>query len=139
MTESMEERVEKLERRVLALEEAGRFSPHNVPKHVVQSPREFLLDKNPKTDNDKTLAAGYYIEILSGKEFFGLTDLESFFDQAKEANPRNPSLPPFLNVKKGFFREVGKKDDGGKGRTRWALTNRGIARVEGWFEKEGHE
>jgi hypothetical protein len=139
VTESLEKRVEEVERRLLALEELGRGPPATTPKPAVPSPREFLQDKTPMTNNDKALAAGYYIEILTGKEFFGLNDLESFFNQAKEANPRNPSLPPFLNVKNGYFREVGEKDDGGRGKTRWALTNSGIARVEHGFKKGGSE
>ncbi len=140
MSDEPYDRVGALERRVQELETAVRlgknraFSPPDGVEET-KSPREFLLSVAPETDNDKALAAGYYLEILSGKALFGLDDLKRFYGQAKETAPRNPSLPPFLNVKKGYFREVEKSDHGGSGRTRWALTNSGIARIESVLKK----
>jgi len=135
MRESIEERIAKLERRVAALESRGPVSPTGKPGDY-SSPREFLLDRAPTTDYDKTLAAGYHIEIISGQESFDFDDIEKFYAAAKEAAPANRRDPPYQNVKKGYFREVGKRQVGMKARNRWALTNLGIQRVESGFQKK---
>ena len=140
MTDELYNRVGDLERRVRLLEtaigvgESRALSPSNEAT-VNRCPREFLLGVAPETDNDKVLAAVYYLEVVTGGPFFGLDDLKRFYGQAKEPAPRNPSLPPFLNVKKGYFQEVEKSNDGGSGRTRWALTISGIARIEQALKK----
>jgi len=138
MTADFESRIAALERRVTDLESAraaSRASTHGDTR-AKPSPREFLLDRAPKTDNDKTLAAGYHIEIIGGAESFDFDDVEKFYAAAKEASPANRRDPPYQNVKHGFFREVGKREVGMKARNRWALTNAGIARVETGFPKK---
>lgn len=122
----IEERVASLERRLEAPSVAHK--PTQTP-----SPREFLLTKGPKGAHDLTLAAGYYLEVITGKDSFDLEEIRSFYGQAKEASPANPRDPPFQNVKKGYFREVGKRETGQRARNRWALTNLGIKRVEDGF------
>lgn len=135
MTIDVDHRLAELERRVTALEAARGASPPtptNGPEGK-PSPREFLLERAPKSDNDRTLTAGYYIEIIGGAESFNFDGIEDFFGAAKEAVPANRRDPPYQNVKKGYFREVGPREVGMKARNRWALTNLGIARVEGGF------
>lgn len=129
MKESLEERVDALERRVAALE-SKKIVPSKEQTGDRMSPREFLLDRAPRSDNDKTLVAGYHIEIIGGTEAFDFDDIERFYAAAKEAAPANRRDPPYQNVKKGYFREVGKREVGMKARNRWALTNSGIKRVE---------
>nr|WP_276977391.1 hypothetical protein [Ferrimicrobium acidiphilum] len=130
MSDSIELRLKLLEDRVGLIERSGRPSarPRISKQHA--TPREFLLEKSPRSDNDKTLVAGYYIEMIEKKESFDFDDIEAFYHQAKEAAPKNRRDPPYQNVKKGFFREVGKRQAGMKARNRWALTNSGIFRVE---------
>jgi hypothetical protein len=138
MTQDLETRLADLERRVAQLEApraATRASSTPTPK-LKPSAREFLLDRAPKTDLDKTLAAGYHIEIICGAESFDFDGIEGFYAEAKEAAPANRRDPPYQNVKKGYFREVGKRAGGMKARNRWALTNLGIARVESGFQKK---
>jgi hypothetical protein len=139
MNSSVDERLADLEGRVRALESGppvvGRVPPASTPK---QTPREFLLEKGPKSDNDKALAAGYYLELVSGEESFSAEQIEAFFGKAKESAPANRSDPPYQNVKKGYFREVGERQLGKGARNKWALTNSGIARVESGFGRRGH-
>lgn len=139
MTPSVEDRLTDLELRVIALEGKASRAPPLRPAvdSRKKSPREFLLSKAPKSDNDKTLVAGYFIEIVEGRESFDFDDVEQFYAQAKEAAPANRRDPPYQNVKKGYFREVGKRQVGKTARNRWALTNSGIARVDGGFKKGG--
>lgn len=133
--EALARRLAEVERRVAELESAGK-SPQ--PKGTRSgdnklSPREFLLDREPKSDNDKTLTAGFYIEQLSGAESFNFDDIERFLGQAKEPMPKNRRDPPYQNVRKGYFREVGEREQGMHARNHWALTNKGIKRVESKF------
>jgi hypothetical protein len=138
MKSTTEERLVALEARVLALEGKTMLSAHARSKeNQGGSPREFLLAKVPRTDSDRTLTAGYYIEVISGKDSFNFDDVEDFYAQAKEAAPANRRDPPYQNVKKGYFREVGKRQTGMHARNRWALTNSGIARVDGGFGSGG--
>jgi hypothetical protein len=127
----LELRVRELEARVG--QKAGSPTARSETK---PSPREFLLAHMPKSDNDKTLAAGYYIEMIAGNDSFNFDDIEAFYGQAKEAAPMNRRDPPYQNVRKGYFREVGKRQAGKNARNRWALTNLGIERVESGFTKK---
>lgn len=136
MADDIESRVAKLEARVRQLETRDVRASATTAQATASdklTPREFLLDRAPKTDNDKTLTAGYWLEILSGAESFDFDNIEQFYGAAKEAPPANRRDPPYQNVKKGYFREVGKREAGMKARNRWALTNSGIERVERGF------
>ena len=136
MSEPLEQRVAALEAGILALERRSMHEPSAPWGKTSPSPREFLLNKAPKSDSDKTLAAGYYIEIISGKDSFNFDDIEVFYGQAKEAAPANRRDPPYQNVTSGYFRKVGKRQVGGKARNTWAMTNLGIGRVERGFKKD---
>jgi hypothetical protein len=133
MTASLEERVLELERRVAALEAPAETVAASQATRK-PSPREFHLEKSPKTDNDKTLVAGYYLELIRGLESFDFDDIETYYRQAKEAPPENRRDPPYQNVKRGYFRRAGKTQQGKAARNRWSMTNTGIARVEQGFQ-----
>jgi len=135
MSADVEARLADFERRIAILEARGgrRTSGPASRSEPKPSPREFLIAHMPKNDGDRTLAAGYYIEIISGLDSFSFDDIEAFYTQAKEPAPANRRDPPYQNVKKGYFREVGKRQVGKMARNRWALTNLGIARVEAGF------
>ena len=140
MTGTLEERVAALEGRLLAIERRLEAPAHRErPKDGTPTPREFLLDKIPKGDNDTTLAAGYYLEMVAGNESFTFDDLADFYNKAKEAMPANRRDPPYQNVRRGYFREIGPREGGKTARNRWAVTNLGIARVESGFKKGTRE
>jgi len=136
MTEPLDARVAALEERVRVLELAHGEEPVRPElKNDAVSPREFLLSKAPKGDNDTTLAAGYYLEMIAAKESFTFDDLVDFYNRAKEAMPANRRDPPYQNVRRGYFREIGARESGKSARNRWALTNLGIDRVEKGFPR----
>jgi len=135
MTDDLAERVSTLERRVTALEHTGR--PRGAPTSEADrpSPREFLMSKpNAKTLGNLGLLAGYYIEVILGKESFDLDELNEFYAAAKEPRPAAYRDIPYQNVKRGIFREVGKRVQSRTAHNRWALTNLGISRVEAGFK-----
>jgi len=126
-----------VERRLAALEVASRppQAPGGRAPGKVVAPREFLLTKNPPSMNDRVLTAGYYIETVVGEESFDMDRLYAFLGQAKEALPANRRDPPYQNVKRGFFMEIGDRGRGKTARNRWSLTNAGIKRVESGFKE----
>ena len=130
---SLEQRVKALEDRVSALEVAGQLA-HNVvkPAEKQQSPKEFLMVKAPKSVVEKTLALGYYYEIVTGQGAFNISDLEALFRSAKEKLPTNMSDMANKNVKKGHVMEhATKKDD----KRAWVLTATGERYVENNFSE----
>ncbi len=137
MSDTLEERVAHLERRVAALEAAQHSRPGASLKKGTerpQSPREFLLSKNgAKGNNDLGAVAGYYIEMILGKDGFDLDDLNQFYSDAKEPRPKAYRDVAYQNVKRGVFRPLGKTVQSRTAHNRWALTNTGIALVESNF------
>jgi len=132
----IERRLAELEQRVAQLERPSSPKPPatSTDSQTKLSPREFLLDRGPKSDNDRTLTAVYHIEMISGQEAANFDDIEAWYHAAKEAPPANRRDPPYQLVKKGYLREVGKREVGMNARNRWALTNLGIKRVESGFK-----
>lgn len=133
MNAEIEEKIAKLEARVEAIERRLRSEAPKQLASPAKTPREFLLEVNPTSDNDKTLTAGYYLEMILGRPSFNFDDIDEFYAQAKEAAPANRRDPPYQNVKRGYFREVGQRQVGKNARNAWALTNSGVKRVEGRF------
>ncbi len=133
MRSTVAQRLENLERRVSLLE--GRPPDRGADRPpALQSPREFLMSHTgAKRLADLGLLAGYFIEVISGKESFTLDELNEFYSQAKEPRPKAYRDVPYQNVRRGVFRQVGKIVQSRHAHNRWALTNLGIARVEGGF------
>jgi hypothetical protein len=125
---SIEPRLDELERRVGELERRmiADAVPTNVPSKGL-SIREFLLSKNPKTDVDRTLLIGYYVETIGKLGFFNLNDLRGAFAAAKEQLPTNLNDAVNKNIQKGFIMEVANRKEGFK---TWVLTSSGERKVE---------
>jgi hypothetical protein len=132
---TVERRLSDLESRVHALESANPpNSRTGTPSSLKRpSPREFLLEKGPGPMIDKTLVAGYWWEVIEGREYFTLDDLAEFLRQAKESPPKNRRDAAYQNVKRGTFREEGARGQSSSAKNRWTLTNNGIMRVEEGF------
>ncbi len=93
--------------------------------------REFLNEKNPNSDTDKTLAMGYYLEKYKGLTPFNKNDLKKIFIEAREKIPLNINDKINLNIRKGYIMEVGEKE----GFKAFQLTNSGEKYVENNFKK----
>lgn len=129
----LEKRIKSLEDRVDALEAAGRVTQPARSAEKQQSPKEFLIAKAPTSVIEKTLALGYYHEVISGQGAFNISDLEVLFRAAKEKLPANISDMANKNVKKGHIMEdATKKDD----KRAWVLTATGERYVENNFNEE---
>ena len=93
---------------------------------------EFILDKEPKDDNQKTLVVGYFLEKFDGLTAFNAKDLIGSFERAKEKSPANINDKVNQNISKGYVMEAKQKKDKF---TAWLLTNSRIRSVESLPEK----
>ena len=125
MTEDIKQILEDHEKRITKLEKLFETEPDVVNKKL--SIQEFILLKKPKSDVEKTLVIGYYLEKHASLSSFNAKDLESGFEQAKEGTPDNINYKVIKNIQKGLFREVKEKKDDLKA---WNLTNSGERVVE---------
>ncbi len=119
------------EERISHLESLFRSKPKESKKEL--SIKEFILQKQPKSDVEKTLVIGYYLEHYRGVSPFNAKDLEDGFREAKEIVPRNINQAVIRNIGKGHMMEAKEKKDNLKS---WTLTSRGEKFVENELRAE---
>ncbi len=111
------ERIQKLELKVQG------STPASIgvsPKQI--SPKEFLLEKKPSGEVQKTLMLCYYIEHTMGLTPFNVDDLSRVFKLAKEVIPSNLNDKINKNIDKGYLVEDAERRDTKKA---WHLTASG--------------
>lgn len=133
-----EERLQGLEKRMASLEELM-TSKQEAPAKPKQSSkdlslREFIAEKNPVDDVQRTLTIGYYLEHNKEMDDFDAEDVKKEFMSAKLKPPLNINDKINLNIRKGLMMETEKEN--GK-RKAWTLTDTGEKVIEGSFKKEG--
>lgn len=112
-----EERIQKLETKI---QDSAPASIEVSRKQI--SPKEFLLEKKPSGEVQKTLMLCYYIEHTIGLTPFNIDDLNKVFKLAKEVVPSNLNDKINKNIDKGYLVEDGAKKDSKKA---WHLTASG--------------
>ena len=123
--------LEEHEERILKLEKLFQTKPEIIKKKV--SIKEFILQKGPKSDVQKALAIGYFLEKYEGLAFFNVKDLEKGFRDAREKVPSNVADKILKNIAKGHMMKRGEEKDGF---TAYVLTNSGEKFVDNRFKKE---
>ncbi len=132
-TKTMEQRLSELEARIAKLEAGS--SPSRGRSMTAQkkmSAKEFLMTKEFKTETQKTLVLGYYLEHVERIQSFNIDDLVSAFQAAKERRPKNMNDAVNKNIIRGFLMEAAEKKDSKKA---WVLTSTGEKYVEGELKK----
>lgn len=119
--DELEKRVEKLEK---LLAEPGTAVAIRSKK---QSVKEFLMTKTIKSDTQKVIALGYFLEHIEGMSSFNVADLEAVFRAAKEKLPKNMNDAVNKNIAKGFIMGAEDKKDSKKA---WYLTSTGEKYIE---------
>jgi hypothetical protein len=109
-----EERLQKLEAKI-----QGSASASVGGSQKMISPKEFLLERKPSGDVQKTLVLCYYIEHTMGLTPFNIDDLSKVFKLAKEAVPSNLNDKINKNIDKGYLVEADEKKEAKKA---WHLT-----------------
>lgn len=124
-----EKQLQVLEKKVKTLEgrifQERTISESKLPKTL--SLREFITEKNPKDDVQKTLAIGYYLETKKGMVSFNADDIKKGFMTAKIKPPININDKINLNIRKGLLMETEEKKNNKKA---WTLTNTGEKQIE---------
>src|SRR4051812_2520834 len=116
-----ERRLAEMEKRAAQLEKLFVQSPQPVKAKEV-SAREFLLTASPKSDTQKVLLLGYFLEHIEGAHSFNVWDLEGAFRAAKEKLPSNMNDAVNKNIVRGFLMEAEEKKDAKKA---WYFTASG--------------
>lgn len=128
-------RVGILEKKVAQLEasHAEPAQPRATKDQKGLTVKEFILNKRPSNDVEKTLAIGYFLEKFEAAASFNTDDLARNFVLAKEATPTNINDKVNLNIKKGHMAEAREKKDKKKA---WMVTNSGERFVESGFDSK---
>jgi hypothetical protein len=124
----LEQKVKNLEERLEGIEKRFENEESPIKKHL--SIREFIIQKKPKSDVEKTLVIGYYLETSEKFKSFNSRDLQKGFAEAKEKPPGNISDKVANNVKNGHMMSTKEEKDD---LTAYTLTNTGMELVERGF------
>jgi len=95
--------------------------------------KEFILQKKPKSDVEKVLVMGYYLEKQDHLECFNVDDLRTAYVKAKEPIPDNINDKINLNIKKGLITEYPERKESKKA---YHLTSTGEKFIEEEFQNE---
>jgi hypothetical protein len=125
-SDNVDARLTRIEERLDQLEAATSGNGTSVQASQKTKPvsiKEYLIDKNPQTANDRALTMGYFLESVSGQEQFNVEDIKACFRMAKIPAPKNVNDIINKNIAKGFMMESGKSG----GVKSWVLTATGEA------------
>jgi len=130
----MEEDVKKIledhEKRISALENLTKGSKSLTPSKA-KSLKEFIIEKNPKSDVNKTLSIAYYLEKFENQNLVTSKDIAEGYRRAKEKVPKNVTDMIQKNIAKGFMEESDTEKENQKA---WYITNSGERFVENDFK-----
>jgi hypothetical protein len=96
------------------------------PSGKQTSVAQFFRKVAPKTDIDRVLIAGYFLEHFRNTEKFTAAEVRDTIREAKIPPPSNPSDAVAKNIKKGFMMPAGDKD----GKLSYVLTSDGEENVK---------
>lgn len=132
MSEDLKKILEEHETRISKLERLLSPEKSEIAKKKM-SIKEFIIEKRPKGDVQKTLTIGYFLEKCGEIASFNVKDLENGFRNARERVPSNIGDKITKNIKNGHMDEAKEKRNGLKA---WYLTNSGERFIENDFKKE---
>lgn len=131
---AIQSKIDDLEKRIVGIENI--LSQKNVEQQIgVQkkmSIKEFILEKKPTNDIQKTLVISYYLEHFDNITPFNTEDIEKGFRLAKETLPLNINDRVNSNIHAGYIMEHTEKKNGRKS---WLVTASGERFVESGFKK----
>lgn len=75
------------------------------------SPAQFFKKCNPKTDIDRVLVAGFYLEQSRNTQNFTASEVRDLIKEAKWPPPANVNDAINKNITKGFVMSAGDRDN----------------------------
>lgn len=130
LEEEILKKLENIEIRLLRLE--NKHEPNRTENKKDLSIREFLNQKKPKGDVQKTLTIGYFFEQYKNMKSMNIGDFIQGYKNAKEPTPNKLNDKIYKNCKKGHMMEADNKKDNKKA---WVLTNDGEKFVENNYKR----
>jgi hypothetical protein len=94
--------------------------------------KEFLLERPPATDIQRTLAIGYFLEMHVGMASFTKADLAKGYRDAKEPEPSNIAVNINRCIKQGHMMEAEEKKNN---KTAYVVTRSGEQFVVANYKK----
>jgi hypothetical protein len=127
--------IKRLDARITKIERGvpDAKAPAGVPTKKI-SIKEFLLERPPSTDIQRTLAIGYFLENYAGIASFTASDLEKGYNDAKEPRPSNISVNIKHCIKQGHMMEADQKKNN---KTAYVVTRSGEQFVAAGYKKSG--
>jgi hypothetical protein len=90
------------------------------------SPAQFFKLGNPRTDNDRTLLASFFLEKYRNAQSSTAAEIREVIREAKVPPPRNPNESINQNIRKGLLMTAGEKEN----KMAFVVTSDGEALVE---------
>lgn len=91
-----------------------------------ESIAQFFKKVAPKSDVDRVLGAGYFLEKYKREESFTAAEISETIKNSKKPPPTNPNHSVNQNIKKGLMMAAGEKD----GKRAFVLTSDGEEEIE---------
>jgi len=95
------------------------------------SAAQFFKKCNPKTDNDRVLVAGFYLEQVINLPNFTASEVRDQIKEAKRQPPKNVNDSINQNIKKGLLMSAGDRDN----KIAFVLTSDGEEQVKEMLEE----
>jgi len=92
---------------------------------------QFFRKLGTRTDVDRTLAAGYYLEKHENCESFTAAETKEIIRSSKRTPPKNPNDLINANIRKGLIMAAGDKD----GKRAFVLTTDGEDAINEMFNE----
>jgi hypothetical protein len=89
------------------------------------SAAQFFKKYSPKTDNERVLVAGFYLEQVANLDNFTASEVREQIKNAKRQPPTNVNDAINQNIKKGLLMSAGDRDN----KMAFVLTTDGEDRV----------
>lgn len=135
--DAISEAIKDLQVRVTRIEAAGN---HTITGTNTAAPtaskklsiKEFILERPPSTDIQRTLVIGYFLETCAGMASFTGADLEKGYRDAKEPVPSNVSVNIQRCIKNGHMMEAEEKKNN---KTAYTVTRSGEQFIASGYKK----
>lgn len=129
------EEFQYLEKRVSVLENllSSKVEIPAISQSKSLSLREFMAEKNPTNDVQRTLVIGFFLEHQKKMTSFNIDDMEREFRGAKLIPPQNINDKINMALRRGFIMEAIEKKSGKKS---WVLTDTGEKEVQKGFRRQ---
>ncbi len=129
--DAINQRLQAIENLLTAQSPADTKVTKNATPARQMSVAEYVLEKNPTDDTERTLVLASFLEIFREQTNFTADELRRLFIESRLKAPSNVNDKIGKRIQKGHIMPVGERD----GKKTWCLTMTGQAVVKEGFGK----